>query len=202
MSLLVKQQSHYVYQANTWFFLDNNDFILIQFKNNECSIYRITLHNKSNLSWRAHPFSADVNVDSYMMLDTTMTLFRMTYRRSKLKLHEEMIIWTIADLAVGTNIRLLISVESNCVLYFSFGVDISTCISGLTHWLASPSPSILGTYGAGISRLYNLSQSTSANHPWANISEEPALKLPYRLVRSPINRFFKSSFASTSKYVG
>lgn len=183
--------------------MTTNDFILLQFKNNECSIYHITLRNKSKLSWCARPFSnADVNVDPLYDDGYNQTPFRVTYGRSKLKLREEMIIWTVANLPISTNIRLLVAIEPAWHFIFQFRAEISICISGPTHWLASPSPSILGTYGAGISRLYSLSQSTSANHPWANISEEPALKLPYRLVRSPISRFFKSSFASASKYVG
>lgn len=68
-----------------------------------------------------------------------------------------------------------------------------------THWLASPSPSILGTYGAGISRLNSLSQSTSANHACVKMSADPPRRLPYRFVRSPVSRCVSRSRAEGSK---
>lgn len=115
--------------------------------------------------------------------------------RKQLKFREEVVIRSRTVLAVLADIGLLVPVEP----------DISTrpaIASTPTDWLASPSPAIFGTYGAGISRLYSLSQSTSANHPWAKMSEEPARKLPYRFDRSPTSRFLSSSFARASKYVG
>ena len=106
------------------------------------------------------------------------------------KIGEIMVILSLALPPIIADICLLIAIESSNQLR-------SRCSE--THWLASPSPSILGTYGAGISRRYNLSQSTSANQPWAKMSEDPARRLPYRFVKSAINRFLSNSFARVSK---
>src|SRR3954467_3442998 len=107
-----------------------------------------------------------------------------------------MIMGTPSGLAILGHVRLLISIEStgNGRQQASAGRRRrkkggkggegggGRSIHLATHWLASPSPSILGTYGAGISLLYNLSQSTSANQPWLKMSAEPLRKFPYRFV--------------------
>jgi hypothetical protein len=99
------------------------------------------------------------------------------------------------SLAVFRHISFGVSIESGeSIVSANKSADMPR-----TYWLASPSPSILGTYGAGISRRYSFSQSTSLNQGCKKISAAPLRRFPNRLLKSPTSRFLSSSLAVASK---